>query len=144
MPVVLYECGTWSLTLREERRLRVFENRVLRRIIGPKGMKWRGITACYVDSFPFVYVDDVRTSLETHVSTDCHWDSLPTDITIQQNHFPIYVAGVSYCDDAFVEYRWIIFFHEFTSADTRLSSLRTVVVYRTSPPQALLWRYSVS
>jgi len=36
LPVVLYGCGTWSLTLREERRLRVFENRVLRRIFGPK------------------------------------------------------------------------------------------------------------
>ena len=36
MPVVFYGCGTWSLTLREERRLRVFENRVLRRIFGPK------------------------------------------------------------------------------------------------------------
>ena len=36
LPVVLYECGTWSLTLREERRLRVFENRVLRRVFGPK------------------------------------------------------------------------------------------------------------
>jgi hypothetical protein len=34
--VVLYGCETWSLTLREERRLRVFENRVLRRIFGPK------------------------------------------------------------------------------------------------------------
>jgi len=34
--VVLYGCGTWSLTLREERRLRVFENRVLRGIFGPK------------------------------------------------------------------------------------------------------------
>jgi len=34
--VVLYGCATWSLTLREERRLRVFENRVLRRILGPK------------------------------------------------------------------------------------------------------------
>jgi len=32
----LYGCETWSLTLREERRLRVFENRVLRRIFGPK------------------------------------------------------------------------------------------------------------
>jgi hypothetical protein len=31
----LYGCETWSLTLREERRLRVFENRVLRRIFGP-------------------------------------------------------------------------------------------------------------
>jgi len=36
MPVVLYGCETWSLTLREECRLRVFENRVLRRIFGPK------------------------------------------------------------------------------------------------------------
>jgi hypothetical protein len=35
-PVVLYGCETWSLTLREERRLRVFENMVLRRIFGPK------------------------------------------------------------------------------------------------------------
>ena len=32
----LYGCETWSLTLREERRLRVFENRVLRRVFGPK------------------------------------------------------------------------------------------------------------
>jgi hypothetical protein len=37
LPVVLYWCETWSLTLREEHRLRVFENRVLRRIYGPKG-----------------------------------------------------------------------------------------------------------
>ena len=36
MPVVLFGCETWSLKLREERRLRAFENRVLRRIIGPK------------------------------------------------------------------------------------------------------------
>jgi hypothetical protein len=36
LPVVLYGCETWSLTLREEQRLRVFENRVLRRIFGPK------------------------------------------------------------------------------------------------------------
>jgi len=36
LPVVLYGFETWSLTLREERRLRVFENRVLRRIFGPK------------------------------------------------------------------------------------------------------------
>jgi hypothetical protein len=32
--VVLYECETWSLTLREECRLRVLENRVMRRIFG--------------------------------------------------------------------------------------------------------------
>jgi len=36
-PVVLYGCETWSLTLREERKLRVFENMVLRRIFGPRG-----------------------------------------------------------------------------------------------------------
>ena len=36
LPVVLYGCKIWSLTLTEERRLRVFENRVLRRVFGPK------------------------------------------------------------------------------------------------------------
>jgi len=36
LTVVLYGCETWSLTLREERRLREFENRMLRRIFGPK------------------------------------------------------------------------------------------------------------
>ena len=36
LPVVLYGCETWSLTLREEGRLKVFENRVLRRIFGPR------------------------------------------------------------------------------------------------------------
>ena len=45
LPVVLYGCETWSLTLREERRLRVFENRVLRRVFGSKRDevtgKWR-------------------------------------------------------------------------------------------------------
>jgi hypothetical protein len=37
VPVVLYGCETWSLTLREEHRLRVFGNRVLRGMFGPKG-----------------------------------------------------------------------------------------------------------
>jgi hypothetical protein len=45
LPVVLYGCETWSLTLREEHRLRLFENRVLRRIFGRKRDKviggWR-------------------------------------------------------------------------------------------------------
>ena len=46
LPVVLYGCETWSLTLREERKLRVFENMVLRRIFGPRrdevtGEWWR-------------------------------------------------------------------------------------------------------
>jgi hypothetical protein len=35
--LVLYGCETWSLTLREERRLRVFENRVLNRMFGAQG-----------------------------------------------------------------------------------------------------------
>jgi hypothetical protein len=34
--LLIYGCGTWSLTLREEHRLRVFENKVMRRIFGPK------------------------------------------------------------------------------------------------------------
>jgi len=46
-PVVLYGCETWSLKLREERRSRVFENRVLRRVFVPKGAEitweWRKI-----------------------------------------------------------------------------------------------------
>ena len=41
LPVVLYGCETWSLTLREERKLRVFENVVLRRIFGPR---WDEVT----------------------------------------------------------------------------------------------------
>jgi hypothetical protein len=36
LPVILYGCETWSLTLREERRLKVFENMVLRRVFGPR------------------------------------------------------------------------------------------------------------
>jgi len=43
--VVLYRCATWSFTRREEKRRRVFENRVQRRIFGPKRVyvtgKWR-------------------------------------------------------------------------------------------------------
>ena len=41
LPVVLYGFETWSLTLNEEHRLRLFENRVLRRIFGPK---WDEVT----------------------------------------------------------------------------------------------------
>jgi hypothetical protein len=42
LPVDLYECKTWSLTLREGHRLRVFENRVLRRICGLKRVEVMG------------------------------------------------------------------------------------------------------
>ena len=40
--VDLYGCETWSLTLREERKLRVFENMVLRRIFGPRRDEVKG------------------------------------------------------------------------------------------------------
>jgi len=36
LPIVLIECETWSLTSREERKMRVFENMLLRRIFGPR------------------------------------------------------------------------------------------------------------
>ena len=42
LPVILYGCVTWSLTMREELRLRVFENNVLRRIFRPKRDEVRG------------------------------------------------------------------------------------------------------
>ena len=42
LPVVLCGCETWSLTLREERKRRVFDNRVLRRVFGPKRDEVRG------------------------------------------------------------------------------------------------------
>jgi hypothetical protein len=42
LPLVLYGCETWSVALREEHRLRVSENRVLRRIVGPKRDKVKG------------------------------------------------------------------------------------------------------
>jgi hypothetical protein len=43
LPVVLYGCENWSLILKEEHRLRVSENRVLRRIFGPKTDKEMGV-----------------------------------------------------------------------------------------------------
>ena len=54
LPVVLYGCETWSLTLREKSRLRVFKNRILRRIFGPKrdengeGFNMRNFIVCTV------------------------------------------------------------------------------------------------
>jgi hypothetical protein len=52
LPVLLYGCETRSLTLREENRLRVFENRVLRRITGPKRDEVTGVGEnCVMRSF---------------------------------------------------------------------------------------------
>ena len=42
LPLALYECKTWSVTLREEHRLEVLENWVLREIFGPKGYEVTG------------------------------------------------------------------------------------------------------
>jgi len=42
LAVVVYGCQTWSVTLREQHRLRVFENRVLREISGPKKKEMTG------------------------------------------------------------------------------------------------------
>jgi len=56
LSVVLYGCETWSLVLREERSLWVFENRVLRGIFGPKGDEvtgeWRKL---YVEELNDLY-----------------------------------------------------------------------------------------
>jgi hypothetical protein len=61
LPVVLYGCGTWSLTIREEHRLRIFENRVLKRIFGPKRdevmgerRKLHNEELCYLYSLPSI------------------------------------------------------------------------------------------
>jgi len=48
LPVVLYGCETWSLTLKEERRLSVYENRVLRRIFGTKSDEVTGSGENYI------------------------------------------------------------------------------------------------
>ena len=48
LPVVLYGCETWSLTLKEVRRLRVFENRVSRRVFGPKRDEEQGNGENYI------------------------------------------------------------------------------------------------
>jgi hypothetical protein len=53
--VVLYGCKTWSLTLREEHRLRVFENRVLRRVFRPKREGDRSWRKLYNDELHSLY-----------------------------------------------------------------------------------------
>jgi hypothetical protein len=59
LPVVLYGCETWSVTLREEHRLRVFENRVLRRIFGPKRIEVIGeCRRLHKEEFDDLYSDE--------------------------------------------------------------------------------------
>jgi hypothetical protein len=57
--VVLYVCETWSLTLREEHRPRVFVNRVLRRIFGPSKGEWRKLLnkeLCDLNFLPIIVI----------------------------------------------------------------------------------------
>jgi len=49
LPVVLYGCETWSLTFREESRLRVLKNRVLRRYLGLRGTREQGNGENYLE-----------------------------------------------------------------------------------------------
>jgi hypothetical protein len=74
LPVVLYGCETSSLALREEHRLRVFENRVLRRIFGPKRDEiigeWRklqtegvhNLYSYYIIIFRYYQTDQIKES----------------------------------------------------------------------------------
>ena len=55
LPVVLYGCETWPLTLREERKLRVFENMVLRRIFGPRREEVTGEWRLYNEELNDLY-----------------------------------------------------------------------------------------
>jgi hypothetical protein len=77
LPVVLYGCETCSLTLREEHRLRVFENRVLGRIFGPKRNEvtgeWRklyneNLHNLYSSPYNFGHIKSMRMSWAWHVA----------------------------------------------------------------------------
>ena len=66
LPVVLYGCETWSLTLRDECRLRVFENKILRRIFGPKrdeNGKWRRFQN--EELYSLYYSPDIRRIIKS-------------------------------------------------------------------------------
>jgi hypothetical protein len=72
LPVVLYGCETWSLMSREKYRLRVFENRVLRRIFGPKRDEvtggWRKLHSLYASPIIFRMIKSRRMRWAVHVT----------------------------------------------------------------------------
>jgi len=65
LPVV-YGCETWSATLREEHRLRVFENRVLRKISGPKSEEVTGQRRLHKDNYD-LYSSPILFGSSIHV-----------------------------------------------------------------------------
>jgi hypothetical protein len=71
---VAYECDTWSLTLRGERKLRVFDNRVLRRIFGPKKDEvtgeWRKL---HNEELNFLYSPNVYYSSDQSEKNEMGW-----------------------------------------------------------------------
>jgi len=78
LPLVLYGCDTWSLTLREEHRLKVFENRVLKNIFGRKmdevtGKKTTERAALYSEFLTKYYLAD---QIKKNVA--CMWHVLGT------------------------------------------------------------------
>jgi hypothetical protein len=78
--VVLYGCETWSLTLREEHILRVFENRVLRRIFGPKRDEVTGEWRKLHNEEPRRrWVDNIRMDLGEVGWGDVDWIGLAKD-----------------------------------------------------------------
>jgi hypothetical protein len=72
LPVVLYGCETWSLTVREEHKLRMFEHIVLRRIFGPKreGVTggWRKLHNLYSSPSIIRIIKSRRMRLAGHVA----------------------------------------------------------------------------
>jgi hypothetical protein len=74
LPVILYGCETWSLTLREDHRLGVFENRVLRRIFGPKRDEvtgeWRKLHSEELHNL-YSYPDIIRQVKANEVGGTC-------------------------------------------------------------------------
>jgi hypothetical protein len=83
LPVVFYGCGTWSLTLREERRLRVFESRVLRRIFGPKRDEvtgeWRKEGELSLGRLKCRWTDNIKIDLQEVGCGDMDWIELDHD-----------------------------------------------------------------
>jgi hypothetical protein len=63
LPVVLYGCGTWPPTLKEEHRLRVFENRVFKRILGPRREK-------VIDGWKNCLMRSILTSASCQILSD--------------------------------------------------------------------------